>query len=39
MRQKQSCPPLSLTTQWDFWAWIYDLKSRQNKVQKEKQHD
>lgn len=20
---RTACPPLSLTTQWKFWAWVY----------------
>ena len=35
MTSTEKCPPLSLTTQWEFWAWTYNLK-RNNKQGKKK---
>ncbi len=40
MNEKKYCPPLSLTTQWEFWAWIYNMKRNDSaRFKKKKQYD
>lgn len=32
MKAHDSCPPLSLTTQYKFWAWVYKQHYKEQKV-------
>lgn len=36
MKVDQKCPPLSLTTEWAFWTWIYNMQDRNTKQGKKK---